>query len=163
MTSIYSGKCDNCGYETNHVSEAQACIRLDSPTDTVFTDPDDKRFILLLHPLEDHALSETGHTLRSASREGRYFVELAYFCRSCGNPYFVRKLSTTGGHMGCFLLLIAVAVWAWIGSKVSTSWGFWILLALSVPSFMVLSATYWAARRRWLYHRHADIVRQLLL
>ena len=123
MPLIYQGRCTACGATTPTLCCYQA-VFLDEPSESRHAHPDDRRLVVLPHPVEDLAIEEIGHTFPSASLAGRLVRVEPAFCKSCGRLYEVRRVTAgLASSLGCAGCLACLAACGTAGTAVGLSVG----------------------------------------
>ncbi|MCE9532398.1 MAG: hypothetical protein K8T89_14950 [Planctomycetes bacterium] len=129
---------------------------VDEPSQSSHADPDDRRIVILEHPLETAILKELGVTEWSAGIGGRMLYIRQVVCRACGTLYKVRRLSATTGSTGCLVILcLSAGIGAYVGwQRNSFPLAFlagWLgMIGMLVPTELVVSQFV-----RWSYQDRA--------
>lgn len=165
MPTIYQARCDSCSYASDVFPAEYGAVFLDQPppsaSNTVvagavlhdsvatrFAEEEDRRFVVLAHPIEGYILSETGYTWARLAWVGRYVRIRRVVCASCGAFFQMRRLTCPPGlgcQFGCVTGLIGgIAVGVWKRS-------FW--LGFGTAYGLVLGCHLVAATAGWFYTR----------
>jgi hypothetical protein len=119
MALVYEARCSACEYASPVQSEGYLAVIVDKPTSSIFAHPDDRRVVILAHPLESMIMAEQGFTYESAVLGGRLLYIQNVVCSACGTIYEIRRLGATSAVMGltgCFaILVVSAAVGVWVG------------------------------------------------
>src|ERR1044072_275065 len=100
MPPIYQAICSACNHASPVHPAGYLALILDAASPCRHAHPDDRRLIILGHPLESMILEELGFTLESAAISGRLLYIQNVVCLGCGTMYELRRLSANSGAMG---------------------------------------------------------------
>jgi hypothetical protein len=137
MAAIFQGECLACGFKTIEGSDVYCARIVDSPSDSPCSHPDDRRLVIVFHPLGDSINKLSGLT-HPTILDGRLVYVRRVICRECGVVYESRRVSGTNaiGCVGTFCqFAFAGLAAAIIGWKTKS-----LILALIV-GFLALMAT----------------------
>jgi hypothetical protein len=156
MPVIYEGRCSACAADTGRTSDGYQAVYVDEPA-AAYAHPDDPHLVILVHPCESLILEEIGETDQAAALGGRLVRVRKVFCKACGRPFEVRRLTagpTAFGCAGCFgVVALAVAAGVVVGWQVGH--GFIGYIAGST-AFALLMAVVESGVERFVRWRHAD-------
>lgn len=121
MAAIYQAACSACDYTSLKQSDGYLAVILDRPSPLTHAHPEDRRVVILAHPVESMILSEMGVSFRTTCHEGRLLYVREVMCRSCGTMYEIRRLGAGGSALGgrgwLSILAIAMLVGALVGQQ----------------------------------------------
>jgi hypothetical protein len=156
MPLIYEGRCSACNAVTGMTSDGYQAVYVDEPA-TENAHPDDAQLVILAHPCESLILEEIGYTHEAVAWGGRLVAIRQVFCKGCGRPFEVRRLTaglTTFGCVGC-LGMVVLAATAGVGVGLLVGRG-WIGYVVGWVTFTLLVGAAESAVRRLVRWRHAE-------
>ena len=156
MPLIYEGRCSACAAVTPITSEGYHAVLVDEPA-TTYAHPDDPHLVILAHPCEALILEEIGYTYKAVTLGGRLVAVKNVFCRTCGQPFEIRRLTAGLAAFGCggCLGVVAGAATAGIGVGILVG-GDWVGYVAGGATFASLVNVAEASVCRFVRWRYAD-------
>jgi|SRR5579883_1378260 len=155
MPVIYEGRCSACRAVTARTSDGYLAVYVDEPA-SAYAHPDDPHLAILAHPGESWILEELGYSYEAAAWGGRLVSVATVFCRGCGQPFEVRRLTAGLGAFGCGGCLAVVAGAAGTGVTVGLFVDDWVGYVAGWATFVLLVTAVESAVVRFVRWRHAD-------
>jgi predicted Zn-ribbon and HTH transcriptional regulator len=160
MPVIYQGRCTACDAVTGSTSDGYSAVYVDEPA-TAYAHPDDPHLVILAHPGESLILEEVGYTHKAAASGGRLVAVRQVYCKECGRPFEVRRLTAGLTALGCGGCLGVVALAAVAGVGIGVLVGGWVGDVAGWTAFGLLVAVGEVAVRRSIRWRYSDRARRV--
>lgn len=161
MPVIYEGRCSACDAVTRRTSDGYQAVYVDEPV-AAYAHPDDPRLAILAHPCETLILNEIGYTHEAAAWSGRLVVVRQVFCKACGRPFEIRRVTAPLTALGCSgrLGVVASAAAASMGIGLLLGGG-WVGCIVGWATFAVLVGVVESLLERFVRRRHAELASRL--
>lgn len=165
MPVIYEGQCSACGAKTGMTLDGYQAVYVDRPP-TTHAHPTEPHLVILAHPCESLILEQIGYTHEAAAWGGRLVSVQKVFCKGCGRPFEIRRLTGGLAVFGCggCLGVIALAVVSGVGIGSLVGHGLFGYILGYIAGGATLTLLMTAAESgiaRLVRSRHSDRVRRI--
>ena len=158
MFLLFESRCSACGATTGWARTDYSAVYLDEPA-PVYAHPDDPHLVVLARPGLSSILAKFGYSHMSVMWAGRLVSIARVFCRNCGQPFEIRRLTADLGAFGCIGGFALLAGAAGAGVIVGQYLGGWIgyMAGLATMYMLYLGAAKSAVVQfvRWRYSNRA--------
>ena len=166
VPTIYQRRCSRCSFASDIFPAEYGAVFVDQPAsggmnsvvagaalfqdtgEEAIAEQGDPRLVVLAHPIEHHILAETGYTWPTLVWAGRYVRVRRVVCKSCGNLFEVRRL-TSPPAIGCMVgLIVGLTVGIFYGVREgSFGSGFSAAGSITLGFYVVTGIVIWLYTR----------------